>query len=90
MKNVSKVGTLISGAVFGALVAGSAMAADMAVKAPLLKAPAPVYNLTVAGEHEYFAGGFLVHNCDALEGALRLAIEWASAGRGERVAGVIR
>lgn len=26
---------------------------------------AAVYNLTVDGEHEYFAGGLLVHNCDA-------------------------
>jgi hypothetical protein len=25
-----------------------------------------VYNLTVAGCHEYFANGILVHNCDAL------------------------
>lgn len=35
---------------------------------------APVYNLTVeAGE--YFANGFLVHNCDALEGAIRIAVD---------------
>lgn len=27
---------------------------------------APVYNLTVDGPHEYFAGGILVSNCDAL------------------------
>jgi Intein/homing endonuclease len=26
----------------------------------------PVYDLTVAGAHEYFANGVLVHNCDAL------------------------
>ncbi len=26
-----------------------------------------VYNLTVEGEHEYFANGILVSNCDALE-----------------------
>lgn len=26
----------------------------------------PVYNLTVDGEHEYFANGVLTHNCDAL------------------------
>jgi hypothetical protein len=26
----------------------------------------PVYNLTVAGDHEYFANGILTHNCDAL------------------------
>jgi hypothetical protein len=24
-----------------------------------------VYNLTVDGEHEFFANGVLVHNCDA-------------------------
>jgi phage terminase large subunit len=27
--------------------------------------PAAVYNLTIEGEHEYFANGLLVHNCDA-------------------------
>jgi phage terminase large subunit len=27
---------------------------------------APVYNLTVDGEHEYFANGILVSNCDAM------------------------
>ena len=26
----------------------------------------PVYNLTVAECHEFFANGVLVHNCDAL------------------------
>ena len=26
----------------------------------------PVYNLTVEGEHEFYANGVLVHNCDAL------------------------
>ncbi len=26
----------------------------------------PVYNLTVAGEHEFIAGGIVVHNCDEL------------------------
>lgn len=29
-------------------------------------APQPVFNLTVADAHEYFANGVLVHNCDAL------------------------
>lgn len=29
-------------------------------------APQPVFNLTVAEQPEYFAGGVLVHNCDAL------------------------
>jgi hypothetical protein len=27
---------------------------------------ADVYNLTVEGEHEFFANGVLTHNCDAL------------------------
>lgn len=27
---------------------------------------APVYNLTVSGQHEYFANGVLVSNCDTL------------------------
>ena len=26
----------------------------------------PVYNITVEGEHEYFANGILVSNCDAM------------------------
>jgi outer membrane immunogenic protein len=38
-------GALVTGAMMGALVAGSAIAADMPVKA-LMKAPAPVYNWT--------------------------------------------
>jgi hypothetical protein len=29
----------------------------------------PVYNLKVDGEHEFFANGLLVHNCDASSGA---------------------
>jgi len=32
----------------------------------------PVYNLTVEGAHEYIANGFVVHNCDAAEMAIRL------------------
>jgi hypothetical protein len=41
---------------------------------------APVYNLTVATEHEYFANGILVSNCDAL----RYMIVWLTgAGDGE-------
>lgn len=27
----------------------------------------PVYNLNVEGEHEYFANGILVSNCDAMD-----------------------
>jgi hypothetical protein len=34
----------------------------------------PVYNLTVDGG-EYFANGLCVHNCDALEMAVRLLHE---------------
>jgi hypothetical protein len=30
----------------------------------------PVYNLTVAGRHEFFANGLLVSNCDALRYAI--------------------
>ena len=30
-------------------------------------ANAPVYNLRVEGPHEYFAGGVLVSNCDAMD-----------------------
>ena len=53
MKNTSKAGALITGAIL-ALFAGSAMAADMPVKAPMLmKAPPPVYSWTGC----YFGGG---------------------------------
>ena len=31
----------------------------------------PVYNLTVEGEHCYFANGVLTHNCDTVSMALR-------------------
>ncbi|MGH9208641.1 MAG: hypothetical protein ACRD1G_19170, partial [Acidimicrobiales bacterium] len=34
----------------------------------------PVYNLRVGGTPEYFANGVLVHNCDALNYALGMAI----------------
>lgn len=30
----------------------------------------PVYNLTVANAHCYYANGILVHNCDTVSGAL--------------------
>ena len=39
-------GALFTGAMLGTLIAGSAFAADMPVKAPLLRAPTPVYNWT--------------------------------------------
>ncbi|OGT57679.1 MAG: hypothetical protein A3E01_02775 [Gammaproteobacteria bacterium RIFCSPHIGHO2_12_FULL_63_22] len=32
-----------------------------------------VYNLTIEGNHEYFSSGILVHNCDAISYACRLA-----------------
>jgi outer membrane immunogenic protein len=38
--------SLITSVVFGALMAGNAVAADMAVKAPIMKAPPMVYNWT--------------------------------------------
>jgi outer membrane immunogenic protein len=46
MKNTMNAAALITGGMLGALVAGSAMAADMAVKAPILKAMPPVYSWT--------------------------------------------
>jgi outer membrane immunogenic protein len=46
MKKTVITGASITGAVLGALVAGSAMAADMSVKAPILKAMPPVYSWT--------------------------------------------
>lgn len=36
-----------------------------------------MYNLTVADAHEYFAGGVLVSNCDALLYGWRAAYAWA-------------
>lgn len=36
------------------------------LEAPRSSGRAAVYNLTVDGEHEFFADGVLVHNCDAL------------------------
>jgi phage terminase large subunit-like protein len=36
---------------------------------------APVYNITVEGEHEYFANGVLVANCDALRYAA-IMVPW--------------
>jgi hypothetical protein len=37
-----------------------------------------VYNLTVEGDHEFFAAGVLTHNCDAL----RYAVVHADQGFG--------
>jgi outer membrane immunogenic protein len=46
MKKSLITGALITGAVFGALLAGNAMAADMPTKAPLMKAPPPAFSWT--------------------------------------------
>lgn len=35
---------------------------------PVNGPPVPVYDLTVAQDHEFFAGGLLVHNCTWQEG----------------------
>ncbi len=32
----------------------------------VLTGPRPVWNLAVDGNHEYYANGVLVHNCDAM------------------------
>ncbi len=54
MKKISITGALVSGAMLGALAVGSAMAADMPVKAPMLmKAPPPAYSWTGC----YIGGG---------------------------------
>lgn len=50
---------------------------------------APVYNLTVAGVHEYYANGVLVSNCDSLRyivGYIRnqTGTEFRAATGGER------
>lgn len=39
---------------------------------------APVYNLSVADQHEYYANGILVSNCDAM----RYIIAWVRTGTG--------
>ena len=38
-----------------------------------------VYNITVEGEHEYFANNILVSNCDALEYATYYIVSWVRA-----------
>jgi len=54
MKKTLITGALITGAMLGALIGSSAMAADMPLKAPIMKAPpVPVYNWTGC----YFGGG---------------------------------
>ena len=87
MKKTSLTGALITGAVFSALVAGSAMAADMTPKpAPMLmKAPmAPVYNWTGC----YIGGGFgygMWNQDNFLEtdpGHVAITVTTTSGGRG--------
>lgn len=39
-----------------------------------------VYNLTVEGEHEFYANGILVHNCDAMRYITRYLDERVSSG----------
>lgn len=39
-----------------------------------------VYDLTIDGEHEFFAGGVLVHNCDAIRYAIGPLIKRSGAG----------
>ena len=40
----------------------------------MLAAKQPVFNLTVAEAHCYYADGILVHNCDALAWAIRVSL----------------
>lgn len=40
----------------------------------MLDAKQPVFNITVADAHCYYANGVLVHNCDALSWAIRLTL----------------
>lgn len=49
----------------------------------------PVFNLTVEGEHCYYANGVLTHNCDTVSQALRHLRELGILTRSaERVAEV--
>ena len=79
MKNTSKAGAL--GAIL-ALFAGSAMAADMSVKAPIMKAPALVYSWTGC----YLGGGlgYGMWNQDnsLQEGGVPVIATATSGGRG--------
>lgn len=43
----------------------------------------PVYNLTVEGEHCYFANGVLTHNCDTVSMAMRHLRETGAIMRSE-------
>ena len=44
----------------------------------MLDAAQPVFNITVAEAHCYFANGVLVHNCDSLAWAVRLTLARAA------------
>jgi hypothetical protein len=46
----------------------------------------PVFNITVDGEHEYFASGVLVSNCDAALYAYRHLTHYLNQGEVERPA----
>ena len=46
-------------------IASSAVVLDRVARVERTGRVASVYNLSVDGEHEYFANGILVHNCDA-------------------------
>jgi outer membrane immunogenic protein len=85
MKSTSKAGALVAGAILSAVVAGNAMAADMAVKAPMLmKAPPPVYSWTgcfIAG-----GAGYGMFNQDQFEetdpGHVPVGASATTGGRG--------
>jgi outer membrane immunogenic protein len=84
MKNTSKAGALVAGAILGALVAGNAMAADMAVKAPIMKAPAPAVSWTGC----YINGGAgygmsnIDHTLETFPGLVALNAGGTDGGRG--------
>lgn len=76
-------GALLTGAVMGALFAGNAMAADMAVKAPMLmKAPAPVYSWT--GCYVNAGGGYGLFDQETSEefSGVEFGARWTTGGKG--------
>jgi outer membrane immunogenic protein len=81
MKKSLITGALITGAMLGAL--GSALAADMAVKAPIMRAP-PVYNWT--GCYIGAGAGYGMWNQDSFEetdpGHVALGVSATTGGRG--------
>jgi outer membrane immunogenic protein len=84
MKKTSITGALITGAMLSALVAGSAIAADMPIKAPVMKAMAPVYNWT--GCYIGGGGGYGMWNQDSFgesdPGHVSFTDTTTSGGRG--------